>query len=132
MANENFMGQAPHSFKAGGTISKGNTLMLNGTTSKSVVCTTAITDLCIGVALADAVSGDTVPVITVGPVVKMLAASAITCNAEVMPHGSTAGRVDDAAGATARSIGVALEAAGADGDMIEVMLLGCPKGPANS
>jgi hypothetical protein len=132
MANENFIGWQPYSFTAGGTISKGNVLMLNGTTSKSVVRTTAITDLAVGVALADASSGDLVPVMPIGPVCKVLAAGPVACNAEVMPHGSTAGRVDDAAGATARSIGVALEAAGADGDMIEVMLLSCPKGPANS
>jgi hypothetical protein len=132
MANENFLGRQPTSFTAGGTISKGNVVMLNGTTSKSVVRTTAITDMVIGVALNDAVSGDRIDVLTIGPVVKMLAAAAIACNAEVMPHGTTNGRVDDAAGATARSIGVALEAAGADGDMIEVMLTGCPKGPANS
>lgn len=133
MANYNYVGQTPYGgFVAGGAISKGNVLMLNGTTEKSVVRTTAITDLVVAVATADASSGSQVDVVTIGPIVQMLAAAAIAANAEVMPHGTTNGQVDDAAGATARSIGVALEASGAAGDMIEVMLLPCPKGPANS
>lgn len=130
MANENPLGRLPNSWIAGGTISKGNILKLD-TTAGQVVKTTAITDFVIGVALNDASSGDQVNVAT-GGIVKVIAAAATTLHAELMPHGSTNGQVADAAGATARSIGVGLAAAGAAGDVIEMFLTHCPKGPPNA
>lgn len=129
MANENPLGRLPNSFTAGGTIVKGNILKMDST-ARTVIKTTAITDFVIGVALNDASSGDQVNVAT-GGICKVIAAAATTLNAELMPHGTTNGQVADASGATARSIGIGLEAAGAAGDIIEMFFLHCPKGPTN-
>lgn len=131
MADYNLLGVSPYSFKAGGTISKGQPVKLDGTTARQVVACDAIADLCIGIAMIDASSGDELPIQTHG-VAKCLAGATITINAEQMVE-VTSGRVVDATGATARSIGVALQAA-ADGDLFEVLLAHLPnvKGPANS
>jgi hypothetical protein len=92
------------------------------TTAGRVVVTSAITDLAVGVALvaADA-AGDQLSVQTFG-VAKCVASGAITLGDQVMPTSSGSGKVVTAAGATAKSLGVALQAAAADGDIIEVLL----------
>lgn len=132
MANENLLGLKPFSMKAGGTITKGNLLKLDGSNSKQVVRTTAITDFVVGVAGNSGVSGDQIDINPNGSIAKVIAAAATTINAELMPHGSTNGQCADAAGATARTIGIGLEAAGAAGDVIEVLMVACPKGPPNA
>lgn len=133
MANENFIGWKPVSFKAGAAFARGDTLKLDGTNSKQVVKTAAITDLVIAVALEAATAADEIiACMPIGPIIKVKAGAATTINAELMGGGTTDGGVEDAAGATARSCGVGLEAAGAAGDLIEMILLPCPKGPANS
>lgn len=130
MATYQLLGTSPISFIAGGSITK-DTLVKMDTTAGQVVVTTAITDMAIGAALKTVSSGEIVPVQIFG-VAKLTAKAAITTNVEVMPDGAGGGKVAASSGATARSIGVALEAAGADGDVISVLLTMCPKGPANS
>jgi len=49
-----------------------------------------------------------------------------------MPSATAGGKIETSAGATARTIGVALETAGADGDIIEVRLMLSGNGAANS
>lgn len=120
MANHNFLGVAPISFVAGGTIGINRLVKLDSTTNQ-VVVTSAITDLAIGTALNSASSGELVSVQMFGKA-KAVASGAITLGDQVMPTGSGSGKCVTAAGATAKSCGVALEAAGADGDVIEILL----------
>lgn len=131
MALYNFLGTSPLNMTAGGTIAQHRLVKLDSTAGQ-VVVTSAITDLAIGAVNISAVSGDPVPVQTMG-VVKLTASGAITLGDEVMPTSSGSGKVVTSSGATAKSVGVALEAALADGDVIAVLLC-CPalKGPANS
>lgn len=131
MANFNTQGTTPAGFIAGGTIAQYRLVKLDSTQGQ-VVVTSAITDVGVGASMQSASSGDTVPVQTFGKV-KLTASAAISIGAEVMPTAAGSGKVMTSAGATAVSIGLALEAAGADGDIIEVMLTAPNvKGPANS
>ena len=131
MANYNLLGSSPAGFVAGGTIPV-NTLVMLDSTAGQVVVTTAITSLAVGAAMNSAVSGGTVSVQQYG-IAKLTAKSAIALGDQVMPVGTGGGLIDNAAGATAKSIGVALEAALAEGDVIAVMLAIPPVfGPANS
>lgn len=131
MANYNLQGVSPVSFIAGGSITA-NRLVKADTTQGQVVVTTAITDAPLGVALETASSGGLVPVQMYGKA-KLTAAAAISVGAQVMADSGGGGKIATASGATAVSCGIALEAAGADGDIIEVQLV-TPnvKGPANS
>lgn len=131
MADFNNLGVALLPFKAGGSIGQNRLVKLDSTAGQ-VVVTSAITDAAVGVATVSASSGDLVSVQCVG-VAKLVASGAVSLGDEVMPTASGSGKVVTSSGATARSIGVALEAAGADGDVIAVLL--CTpalKGPANS
>lgn len=139
MADTNDFGVKQPSFTAGGAIAVGQPVKMNGTTAKSVVACDAIADLCVGIyegvggsgSGGAAASGDIISIRQHGQA-KCLAGDTVTCNSEVMVEVTT-GRVVNAAGATARSIGVALEAA-VDGDLFEVMLAHLPnvKGPPNA
>lgn len=120
MAVSNLLGVSPLSFVAGGTIIANRMVKLDSTAGQVVACS-AITDLAIGVALAGVSSGETVAVQTFG-VAKVVASDAISLGAQLMPTASGAGKVVTAAGATAKSCGVALEASGADGDIITALL----------
>lgn len=121
MAESNFLGVSPINFKAGAAIGINRLVMLD-TTTNTVIVTTAITDLAIGVALeAASAAGDNVPVQMFGKA-KVVASGSLTLGAQLMPTSSGAGKVITAAGATAKSIGVALQSAGADGDTIECLL----------
>lgn len=104
--------------KAGGTITKGRLLKLD-TTEGQVIHTTAITDLVIGVAVESAASGDEVAIQTYG-VAQVAVAAAVTLGDQVMPGAS--GLASTAAGATAKSCGVALQDAAATPDQISVLL----------
>ena len=129
MASENMVGTTPMSFLAGGTITKNAALKLSA--ANTVVVTTAITELVIGFAMTSAVSGQSVDVMTVnGSKVKAVASAAISVGAEVMPNAN--GAVTTAAGATAVSCGIANEAAGAAGDIIEVIFRPMVRGPLNA
>ena len=131
MANFNLLGSSPAGFVAGGVIPV-NTLVMLHSTEGQVVVTTGITSLAVGAAMNSAVAGGLVQVQTYG-IAKLTAKSAIALGDQVMPVGSGGGLIDNAAGATAKSIGVALEAALADGDVIAVMLnVPAVFGPANS
>jgi hypothetical protein len=83
--------------------------------------------------MTSAASGGTVHLQTFGKV-KVVASDVIALGAQVMPTHAGGGKVVTAAGATAKSVGVALTASGADGDIIEVLLHGGPNvnGVANS
>jgi hypothetical protein len=132
MSQENFAGTAPVSFTAGGTITRGQALVFSAA-PKTVVASTAITQQVIGVALQGAASGEQVPAVTAsGTIVTMVAGAAITAGAEVMPQATGPGKVITAAGATALSCGIALTAAAADLDLIEVLFRPSVKSPANA
>ena len=131
MANFNLLGSSPAGFIAGGTIPLNTVVMLHSVEGQ-VVVTTGITSPALGVAMNSAVAGGHVKVQQFG-VGKLTAKAAISLGAQVMPVGSGGGLIATAAGATAKSIGVALQAALADGDVIEVQLAIPPVfGPANS
>ncbi len=132
MADSNQQGVNPISFKAGAAIGINRMVKLDSTAGRVVVCS-AITDLAIGVALnSAAAAGESVSVQTYGKA-KVVASDAISLGAQLMPTASGAGKVVTAAGATAKSCGVALQASGADGDTIEALLaVPCVNGIANS
>jgi hypothetical protein len=130
MADSNFLGVSPQSFLAGAAITANRLVELSA--ADTVTATDAITDLPLGVALVAATAaGDLVPVQQFG-VAKLTASAAISVGAQVMPTASGAGKVSTSSGATARTVGVALEAAGADGDIIKVQLLLAGNTAANS
>ena len=135
MASENLAGTSPLPMTAGADI-LAHRLVKCGTTDLSCIPSVAIADVSVGVSLVGVSSGAQLPVQIAG-VAKVTAKAAITIGAEVMAHAtSTAadkGKCETAAGATALSVGVALQAATADGDIIMV-LLHTPnvKGAANS
>lgn len=126
MADYNLLGVSPYSFKAGGTIAKGQPVKMDGTNARQVVACDAIADLAVGIAMIDAVANDELPVQQHG-IAKCLAGDVITINSPVMVEVTT-GRVVNLSGATAKFIGVALQAA-ADGDLFEVMLGHLPNTP---
>lgn len=131
MANYNLQGSTPAGYIAGGTIAA-NVLVKLDSTQGQVVVTTAITETPMGASLNSATSGQTIAVQTAGKA-KLTAKAAISLGAQVMPDGGGAGLIATAAGATAKSIGIALEAATAENDVIEVLLLvPAINGPANA
>lgn len=132
MADYNMQGVAGLSLEAGGTIRR-NRLITQDSAGKAVEAS-AITNAILGVSLIDASSGQQVPIQTFG-VAKVVASAAITLAAggrQVMATASGDGKCSTAAGATARTVGLALEAAGADGDVIKVLLQLSLNQPPNS
>lgn len=128
MADQNFAGTEPLSLKAGGTIN-GNRFIKQDTTKGQCVQSAAGTDVTIGVALIGAAAGESVPFQSYGKS-KVVAGAAVALNAQVTSDAS--GRaVTVATGNT--SLGIAMEAAGAAGDVIEVLLTPLPNlnGPVN-
>ena len=109
-----------------------NRLVKLDTTEGQVIHTAAITDDAVGASLKTYASGDAGVEVQIGGIVKLTAAAAISLGAQVMPDSGGAGKIATAAGATAVSCGVALQAASADGDVISVLLLPALKAPANS
>lgn len=131
MSQEKFAGAGLSSFIAGAAITRGRALKLSA--ANTVIHTTAITDQVIGWAQTDADSGAQVPVATLsGQVVTATASAAVAAGAEVMPTAAGAGKVMTSAGATAISCGIAISAAGADGDLFDVLLRPSVKSPANA
>lgn len=131
MADSNHLGVSLVSFKAGGTIEKDRAVKLDSTEGQ-VIATTAITDVVIGFATHSASSGDTVAIQTFGKA-KATVSDAVSLGAQLMPTASGAGKVVTAAGATAKSCAVALQASTADAQVIEVFITGMRlNGIANS
>lgn len=132
MADFNTFGTSFASFIAGGTISKNRAVCMDGTNANQVVACSAITDIAIGIATEDATSGYQVTVQLFGKA-KVVASAAVNSGAQVMPTASGGGKVSTAAGATAKSLGVAVSTCANDGELVEV-LLATPNvnGPANS
>lgn len=133
MANSarNYEGSTPNSWISGAAITA-NRLVKNDTTEGQVIATAAITDMPIGVSLGTYASTDVGEFQTAG-VARIEAASAISLNDQVMPDGGGGGKIATAAGATARSIGVAMQAAGGAGEIIRVKLHLPPvSGPVNT
>ena len=127
----NLLGFSPQGFVATIATAKFVVVMLDSTEGK-VVVTTAITDMPIGVTTASAAAGGTVALQQSG-VAKVTASGIIALGAQVVA--SADGKVETftGIGATALSMGVALQASGATGDVIEVQLH-CPPvfSPANA
>jgi hypothetical protein len=130
MALSNLAGVSPIPFVAGGAIEINRFVKLDSTAGR-VVAATAPTEAVVGVSLSDAdAAGDQVSVQIAG-VARVVASGAVSLGDEV--EVGAGGKVTTAGGATALSVGVALSAASADGEVIEV-LLAVPgvKRPANS
>lgn len=127
----NLAGAKPQTFKAGAAITANRLLKL--TAENTVEHATAITDDIIGVSTKTVASGEYVDVLTTpGAKHKVTAGAAIAVGAQVMPQAAGAGKCATAAGATAKSVGIALTAAAADGEEIEVLLRFGVNGPANA
>lgn len=127
----NYLGTSPVPFVAGGTIAQYRVVEFSAAPNV-VTAANAIADCALGVSLVSASSGDQVPCQCYG-IAKITASAAVTAGDEVMVTASGSGKVSTVSGATARSVGKALTAAGADGDIIEVLLcLPNVAGPANS
>lgn len=131
MAQSNVLGFSPTGWVAGGTIPV-NTMVKLHSVEGQVVVTTAITSVPFGVAMTSAVSGGTLKVQQHG-VAKVTASGVIALGAQVVASANGKVETFTGVGATAISAGVALTAAAADGDVIEVMLA-TPVvfGPANT
>jgi len=102
------------------------TVTLTGTVAQFARVTAAgatagATDQDIGVAMQAGVSGDVVSVAFVSKqgTHKAIAASALTLGAKV--HTAASGKVNDTQATGAFLRGIALQAAGADGDIIEII-----------
>lgn len=116
--------------KANGTVTANRVVKAN-TTEGEVLHTTAITEAVFGVALNTVSTGQAVSVETgAGAIVKMVASAAISVGDRLMPGAN--GKVATAAGATAIDCGVALSAAGADGEVIVARLNPMGKSPVNT
>lgn len=80
-----------------------------GTVQGQIVPCAAITDIAIGVSTTKAAAGERVGYQTRG-IALVQCSAALTLNGEVMPTAAGAGKCSDAAGVTARSAGVCLQA----------------------
>ena len=121
MAQSNQLGFSNTGWVAGAAIAK-NVMVKLDTTAGQVIVTTAITEVAFGVTLTStSAAGQTITVQQHG-IAKVTASGIIALGAQVVA--STDGKVETftGIGATAISCGVALTAAGAAGDVIEVML----------
>lgn len=133
MAYESYSDTDVIKMKCGAAVTAHRAVKLDSTVD-TVIQATAITDLVVGVALETGATGDWIPVQYRG-IAKLECAAAVTLGAEVMVQAAAGdGSIDVSGGATARSIGVALEAgSNGDGDVIAVLLnLPALKGPPNS
>ena len=132
MATSNLLGISPDSQVAGAAVTNARVVKQNSTTAEQVIHTAAITDAAVGVSLNTAATGELVAIQKLGRA-KITAAAAISVGDEVSPNSADGGKIITSSGATARSIGIAREAAGADGDIIAVDLFTpALKGPPNA
>jgi len=118
------------SFKAGAAIEPNRALKLSA--ANTVVHTTAIADVCIGISLTKVAADEYVDVLTMpGAKGKLrLGAGGITLGLELIPEASGDGDVIAAAGAgaTARACAVALQT-GSEGETVEVLFRPSAGGP---
>ena len=128
MADQNLAGTEPMSLKATTTVA-GNRFIKQDATKGFCIQAAAGTDIAIGVSLVSALANESVPFQSYGKA-KIVAGAAVAINAQVTSD-ATGRAVTVAAGNT--SFGMAAEAAGAAGDVIEVFLTPLPNlnGPVN-
>lgn len=122
------------SYIAGEALEANRCVKLDSTEGQ-VVYSGAITDIVVGITTQKVASGDQVIVQVRGTAKIATTAAAVSLGAEVMPDSSTGGRILTAAGATARSVGVAASAGGGTtaGELIAVHInLPNLKGPPNA
>lgn len=115
--------------KAGGAIPACRVVKLDSTEGQ-VVVTTAITEPVFGASLNTVAQGASVSIETGRTIVKLTASAAIAVGDRVMPGAN--GKIAPASGATAIDCGQALQAAGADGEIISVLLNPMGKSPVNT
>jgi hypothetical protein len=105
-----------------------------GAAAGQVVACSAITDVAIGVSITQATAAGERVQVQLRGIALVTCSAAVNYGVEVMPTGSGSGKCSTAAGATAKSFGVAIgTTTTADGELQKV-LLACPNvnGPANS
>lgn len=99
----------------------------------TVIPTAAITDDVIGVAQETVANGeDVLCEAGNGVIVKCISKTGVTAGQQVMPDGGGAGKVATAAGATAKSFGIAMSTSAADGELVEVLTRFGVNGPLNA
>lgn len=130
MANYNLQGSTPLGMVANTTVAQFAMVKQHSVEGEAVV-TTAITDIPLGAAMIAGTAGSLLAIQQRGRA-KCIAGAAISLGAQLMCAAAGGGKVETAAGATALTIGKALQAAGADGDIIEVDLLIGGNAPAST
>ena len=106
-------------FEAGEDLSAKQNHFVNVNTDREVVSPTA-NGRAIGVNLDNGKEGETVGVMTEsGSLIEIVAAAAIAVGADIATN--AAGRAVTAAGVTTQVLGVAMEAADSDGDLITML-----------
>jgi hypothetical protein len=105
-----YMGWGPINVVAGEAITRGYVLELSSIANDgiTVIAAESDTSFVLGVALRDAASGESFPMLPIGPVVTMYGTA--TAGAQVVPNGASDGAVKVAASGD-EVCGVALEAA---------------------
>lgn len=109
-----------HSFKAAADLSAGQYRFVELTAAQTVNVCGAITDIAIGVLQNDPDAAGKPAVVALSGTTKVVAGAAIAAGARVAP--TAAGKAQTAA-STQYPRAIALDAAAADGDVIEVFLL---------
>jgi len=129
MADFNLLSTSPHSLKANATIEANRFCKLDATADGLTIKCAAGTDIAVGVSMKSAVAGESVELQHIGKA-KLVAGAAIARGAQVTANASGQA-VTVAAGNI--SHGIALQAAGALNDVIEVLLTPLPNlnGPVN-
>lgn len=115
----------PHTFKAAADLSANQYYFVELSAAQTVNVCNAITDVAIGVLQNDPNAAGAAATVAIEGTTKVVAGAAIAAGAKVAP--TAAGKAQTAV-TTQFPRGIALEAAGADGDVIEILLL--PIGPA--
>lgn len=122
MADANFYGSIPGGLKAGAAITLRRFVKVDSSAAKQCIQAAAGTDMPIGVALQTVATGNDTPIQSFG-IAQVEAGAAVALGVQVAADAS--GRaVTVATGNTPG--GIALEAAGAAGDIIAVLLHGGP------
>lgn len=109
-----------HTFKAAADLSLSQYRFVEVTAAQTVNACNAITDVAVGVLQNDPNAAGLAAVVAIGGTTKVVAGAAIAAGARVAP--TAVGKAQTAA-STQFPIGIALDAAGADGDVIEILLM---------
>lgn len=121
MADYNLAGTEPLSLKANATVNV-NRFIKQDSTAGFCIQSAAATDFTLGVSLVSAVANESVPFQQIGKA-KLTAGAAVALGALVMSD-ATGRAITATTGAAA--LGIAAQAAGAAGDVIEVFLTPLP------